>query len=379
MKKSIFKRLAAVGLSAVLALGSSGAALAADETIQASDVSVISAAEPFAEYITGDTGNITAYASSAKLNCTGIVLVRGETKSLSLSGASGKVRWSSSNPAVASVNSSGKVTARSKGSAKITASCGKKVYTCNVKVNSLLGVSTTNLSFTSTSSKTLVITFKGNGGRVTYSIPDDSIVKCTASAKKFRNKVSLKVKPIANGVTTITLTNSKNSETATVNVVSTGFNSAGFSNLKSSIKSSGLDDTLNDTPIKYIADSINGYTFMAIYVPSTDRLSLMSTDPNGEYLGLLSLEKVNGSKSDFMVAYESGSNYYAAETSIKRSTFKSDSTYTFSLADTNFAEASSVQSTCNSFLQTSMYGWEYLIEQTGTSLTDLGFVRYSAN
>lgn len=46
-----------------------------------------------------------------------------------------KLKWSSTNKNIATVTSSGKVTAKKKGSAKIMAKVGKKKYTCKITVN----------------------------------------------------------------------------------------------------------------------------------------------------------------------------------------------------------------------------------------------------
>ena len=46
----------------------------------------------------------------------------------------GKVKWSSSNKKVATVNSKGKVVAKKKGTAKISAKVGGKTYRCKVTV-----------------------------------------------------------------------------------------------------------------------------------------------------------------------------------------------------------------------------------------------------
>lgn len=62
----------------------------------------------------------------------------GETLSLKLSGAKGKVTWKSSKKSVAAVDKkTGVVTAKKKGNANITATSAGKKYTCKVKVSKL--------------------------------------------------------------------------------------------------------------------------------------------------------------------------------------------------------------------------------------------------
>lgn len=64
-----------------------------------------------------------------------LTLTKGFSSKLSASGGSGKVRWSSSNPNIASVNSSGKVTAKGAGTTTISAvSADGAKATCKVKV-----------------------------------------------------------------------------------------------------------------------------------------------------------------------------------------------------------------------------------------------------
>lgn len=77
---------------------------------------------------------IRANASSPKLNKTKITLLTKKTVVLKVTNTKKKVKWSSSNPRVASVGSKGKVTAKKKGTAKITAKIGKKKLVCKVTV-----------------------------------------------------------------------------------------------------------------------------------------------------------------------------------------------------------------------------------------------------
>lgn len=76
----------------------------------------------------------TIKASAASINKKSVRLVKGRTTKLKISGTSKKVKWRSTNKAVASVSSTGKVTARKKGTATIKATVGGKTYTCKVTV-----------------------------------------------------------------------------------------------------------------------------------------------------------------------------------------------------------------------------------------------------
>ncbi len=75
----------------------------------------------------------TVEAASAKLSKTYLTLCEGKSSTLKMTGASGKVTWSSSNTKIVTVKS-GKVTALKAGSATITAKIGTNKYKCKVSV-----------------------------------------------------------------------------------------------------------------------------------------------------------------------------------------------------------------------------------------------------
>lgn len=72
--------------------------------------------------------------AAVNLNTYGKNLTKGSTYTLKMKGTSKKPKWSTSNKKVATVDSNGKVTAVSKGTAFITAKIGKKKYVCKITV-----------------------------------------------------------------------------------------------------------------------------------------------------------------------------------------------------------------------------------------------------
>lgn len=76
----------------------------------------------------------SATVKPVKINKTSLLLVKGQTAKLKISNAAGKVTWSSSKKAVASVSSGGKVKAKKKGKTVITARIGGQTKKCSVQV-----------------------------------------------------------------------------------------------------------------------------------------------------------------------------------------------------------------------------------------------------
>ncbi len=75
-----------------------------------------------------------AQAATVKLNKKTLTLEVGKSTTLKITGTKSKITWSSSNKAVATVNTKGKVTAKKAGKATITATVNKKKYSCTVTV-----------------------------------------------------------------------------------------------------------------------------------------------------------------------------------------------------------------------------------------------------
>ncbi|MDE6025542.1 MAG: hypothetical protein K2G45_08820 [Lachnospiraceae bacterium] len=100
---------------------------------------------------------------NVKLSNTSLSMIKGESKTISLKGTltgygvwtiktavTPVATWSSSNTSVATVNSSGKITAKSAGTAVITAKTSKGTYTCKVTVKLPVNLSKCKLSLSVT-------------------------------------------------------------------------------------------------------------------------------------------------------------------------------------------------------------------------------------
>lgn len=97
-------------------------------------------------FFMGDTKEVKA--AEVALSEKAVTMAPATTKTLKLNGAvAKKVKWSSNNKKVATVNKKGKVTARTKGTAKIKAAYNKKKYTCTVNVVYMTGTTSDGMRY----------------------------------------------------------------------------------------------------------------------------------------------------------------------------------------------------------------------------------------
>lgn len=118
-------------------------------------------------------------AAAVKLNKTKMTIYVGSSKTLKVKGTSEKVKWSSNKKSVATVNQSGKVTAKKAGTATITAKVNKKTYQCKVTVkNPYLN----SKSLTLSKGKTYQLKITGTSA-VSWSSNDESVASVSSKGK----------------------------------------------------------------------------------------------------------------------------------------------------------------------------------------------------
>lgn len=98
-----------------------------------------------------------AYAATIKINHSKISIPVNTTKQLSITGTSKKVTWTTNNKSVAMVNSIGIVTAKSEGTATITASVSGKALTCKVTAYIPMIISSSSITLNAGKSETLEV------------------------------------------------------------------------------------------------------------------------------------------------------------------------------------------------------------------------------
>lgn len=128
-----------------------------------------------------NAGNYAVFGwieDAINISATSLSLSAGQSKTLTVSGTTEAVQWSSDNTSVATVNSAGKVTAKKTGKATITATIGSTTLTCSVTVKKP-AISVKSFSITAGQKKTLKVT--GKVGKVTWKTSKKSVA--TVSSK----------------------------------------------------------------------------------------------------------------------------------------------------------------------------------------------------
>ncbi len=161
-------------------------------------------------------------AASPKLSKKKATLYIGDTLKLQVKNTSQKIKWSTSAKKIATVSKNGVVQAKKAGKATITAKFGKKKLTCKVTVKNVLSVNAKSIKAEPDASA--VITFLKDGYNVYFRVANPDILECEWEDGWYdnNNKTHLYLYGKKNGTTTVTVTNSYNSEKVKFTVVVAG-------------------------------------------------------------------------------------------------------------------------------------------------------------
>ena len=118
--------------------------------------------------------------SAASINKKKVTVCTGQTVQLKVNGVKKKARWTSSNKSVATVTQKGKVSAKKKGNATVTAKIGNKKYTCKVTVES---PKLSKTSITVKNGKTYQLKMQNTKQKYKWSSKNKSIATVTSKGK----------------------------------------------------------------------------------------------------------------------------------------------------------------------------------------------------
>lgn len=153
--------------------------------------------------------------AAVKLNRTSKTMYVGDKMTLQVTGTTKKVKWKSSNSAVAKVTSKGVVLAQKKGTAVISATVDKKTYNCKVTVNKTFKLEQDSVTIKNV--KRIRALFTLNDAQVNWLVSDPNI--CLVSDESWEGDyLRILITPKKVGTTTVTFTNTANSESHTLKV-----------------------------------------------------------------------------------------------------------------------------------------------------------------
>ena len=119
---------------------------------------------------------------AASISKKKVTVYVGNTTTLSVKGTKKTVKWKSSNKKVATVSSKGRVTGKKTGTAKITATVGKKKYTCTVTVKKKPAISKKTVTLRKGKSTTLKLN-NATAKKVTWSSKNKKVAKVSRTGK----------------------------------------------------------------------------------------------------------------------------------------------------------------------------------------------------
>ena len=159
-------------------------------------------------------------AHAASLSQENLAIAEKQSVKLSLAGASGTVRWSSSDSEIAEVKK-GTVTGKKAGTCSIYAADKSGTYVCSVTVNQILGTSATDLTLVGKGKKAALDLYFGAYSPYSwrYSLDKASVLEITEKGWGSGSRsayYSFNLKALKSGVANLTFTNTKNSEKITV-------------------------------------------------------------------------------------------------------------------------------------------------------------------
>lgn len=322
-----------------------------------------------------------------KLNKSSISLYEGKSYTLKINGTSLKPSWKSSNTKVATVNSSGKVVAKKKGTATITATLGGRKITCKVtvKVNNYITVSETAIQLNVGESKSVKI--NSNYGTLwKQDINSDIAYSTWGDADDSDYLLTIYAESV--GTATIRIKNAENNPTLYKDIKITVKDNS--SNNKQKLKSYILNNGYMNSKGNYFIKqekTIDGskYSWAIIYEVSSNSFDflLYNEDYNcSTSLNMyLPIGSSNSAKPEFLYVATDRYSYYEAYTTINTSTFTNQSEPYFTITDCS-KNLVNIQSTLRSLavnnLQMAFLGWQDLMKnKVGLTMKSIGFTAYN--
>lgn len=176
-------------------------------------------------------------AASVKISKKSYTMNKGENFTLNISGTNRKVKWSTSDKSIATVNSKGKVTAKKKGKVTITAKVNGKKYKCKITVEEPK-LNKTNCSLIE--GKTVNLKVKNTTQKIKWSSSNKGVAKINSKGK---------ITAIGSGDAIITAKVGKTKYTCNISVMSMEDNLANNLSMEMIIPHNGTNNSYAEIKI----------------------------------------------------------------------------------------------------------------------------------
>ena len=327
-----------------------------------------------AVFVLAMTIALAAAAQAApKLSKKKTTLYIGESLQLTVKNATKKVKWTSSAKKTVSVTQKGVIKAKKAGKAVITAKVGTKKLTCKVTVKNVLKINKKTVKAVPEGSA--VVTFFKDGYSVNYDIADPDIVECTWGDEWYdnNNKTNLYFTGKKNGATTVTISNTYNSEKIKIKVKVSNApkaNEVAFDKFAAYIDDNGLS-TSDGFLMGYRITPSSGLYAKFYHRYGNDMVRMILDDSTSNQY--LEMQLVRGAEKAY-VYYEVDYGYIGARKNIKETEgYVLVASYRDSSTPGVFYDS---DSTANSYLPLAFGVWRAMLRERGFDVTlyDLGFI-----
>ena len=319
-------------------------------------------------------GTVQTVQAAVKISSKKLTMVKGQKKTLKVTGTSKKAKWTSSKKSVASVTQKGVVTAKKKGTTTITAKIGSKKYTCKVTVE------TPKLNRTSVSlnkNKTYQLKMSGTTLKAKWT-----------SSNKAVATVSSKGKVTAKGAGTATVTANINGVKYNCKVTVKGSSStsstSNFQRLRNYISANGGTNKYGEPVLNYSYKNEDGDFLWAIVRDNTGgTLTFIVTSEydGGEKCSLTMkvVENPSVTNPEFLIISTTYNSGFQANASLNPKTYTGKKNINFNITGTygETAPYATMNNLANSTLQLGFAGWEVLLEKAGMNFKSIGFSAYA--
>lgn len=330
------------------------------------------------------SGTVTVEAASkVKLNKKKATVYVGKSTQLKVTGTKKKVTWKSSNKKVATVTRKGKVTAKKKGTATITATVSGKKYTCKVTVKDIalksISLNKTSLTLDSGNKYKLKVKYNPSNTTVSKGVTWSSSNSSVVTVDKVGN-----IRASSVGKATITAkVGTKKAKCVVTVKKQESSTEKNLRLLKEFISKYGNENNNGDKFIKWTENEDDStYSFGIIYEEKTNRFEFLYLMTNGDFADskismYINMDNRGNVSPNYIVVFNDYSAYCNAKVSFNAATYKKDDTVNFKIIESEGIDRTTIQKLANSELRLAFAGWDLLLTcKVNLELNDIGFTSY---